>query len=210
MKGFLYIVDFGKFRKIGSTIDFSDRLKGLRSQYSLEPVNCWVSPKIENYQSAELFALDSVKSSIIHGEKTWSDFDECVGIALSSVKRANSIIKSKVFADGLVMVDPVTGYINANNLIKKSNNSRSLPQFLRNKSVLDMKESLLDTYGVTTHFTIKGSSGCTYMHPFIFIDFIRTFGAKEKRLVLEWFLNEMNKIDAINTLLSRSNREALK
>ena len=202
MKG-IYVIDFGSFRKVGKSKNFESRVRALSSSYGIEPLAKWFSGETENHDEAECLALNSLSKFNIEGEKFSCSLEDCVKACVSAVSRVNDL-QDCGDIDGIkVEADKMTGYINATKFLKTAEHRISVPQFLRGESVKYLNQAIVERTQMPSYFSVHGCGGCTFVHPFIFIELNRSMGAKRKVQVYQWMLEKMASIDPIKMAIER-------
>jgi hypothetical protein len=205
MLGSIYVIDFGEFIKIGKSECFDDRLKSLESEYKLKHLRFWVSEKLKSFDFAERFAHDSLNKHLISNERYMVGFWHAVDQCLIACVRANGIINGGVVNEVPIKIDPLTGYIDAAPLLRKTNPKFSISQFLKSEGVKYLNEEIELNLGKKSYFCTRGRNGGSFVHPFIFIEMNRASGVKYKVSIYNWMLYEMPKIEVIKTLVFGKN-----
>lgn len=201
MSGSLYVIDFGDFVKVGKSENFISRKKAIESEYKLNSVSSWVSDNLENFDFAERFAHESLSKHGIGNEKYKINMAIAVDACLSACVRANGIINGGDVNGIKIKIDPLTGYVDASSLIRKTNPKFSISQFLKSESVKYLNEEIEKELGKPSYFSTRGRNGGSFVHPFIFIEINRSSGVKYKVAIYNWMLYEMPKIQAIRDLV---------
>lgn len=202
MKGKIYVLDTGEFRKIGKTTNFEQRKTSLMSEYGVNGFKSeWISQEVESFNEAECIAHSIVNKFSIGNEKFHCTFEDSVKACMSAIVRSSQLI-SAGDVDGIeVLVDPATGYINATKFIKTAESQISLSQFLKNDSVSYLNEEIIKRTGSPTYFSTRGRDSATFIHPYIFIEINRSLGARRKVKVYKWMLDVMPTIPEIRACI---------
>lgn len=204
MSGKIYVIDFGDFVKVGKSEVFESRKKKLEAEYALVSVDSWSSDNLDMFDFAERFAHDSLCKHSIGNEKYRVNFQVAIEACMAACVRANGIINGGSVNGVPINIDPLTGYVDASSLIRRTNPKFSLSQFLRSEGVRHLNDEIVRRLGKPSYFSTRGRNGGSFVHPFIFIEMNRASGVKYKVGIYNWMLYEMPKIEIIRKLVEDS------
>lgn len=187
----IYVMQFSGFVKVGKSQNLPLRIRSLSSKYGEDPLNVWSSSELELSSEAEVIAHKNLESSHIEGERFNCSFEDAVSACMNACARSESMVCAGEIEGLKIMVDPATGYINATEFKKQSAITLSIAQFVKSEGVKHVNEHIERISGQRSYFTCLGRDARTFVHPYVFIEMLRSMGARKKVLVYQWMLYEM-------------------
>ena len=111
-------------------------------------------------------------------------------------------IVKREFKGGFVEQNHKTGWLNATSFLSIANtyreqiglNKKSIGNYIKNDSTKEFVKKILDEENIAqAYITKKGKNGGTWMHPFLFIDFVMWISPDFKYQAIKWLNDELLK-----------------
>jgi len=200
----IYAIEFDRFIKVGKTDNFKTRLKSLTSEYGQESVRYWCSSDLDYSGEAEVIAHKNLEDYLLNGEKFSCSFEDAVQACMSACARSESMILAGEIDGIQIFVDSGTGYINATEFKKTSSLRLPISQFVKSEGVKYINQHIEKVSGQRSYFTCRGRDAKTFVHPYVFIEMLRSMGVERKFYVYKWMLYEMKGCKPIADCIRRT------